>query len=376
MSRYISAFIKKDLKKKAVILSGPRQVGKTTLAKSLFHKSEYLNYDIIQDRKLMISQSWKKDCELVILDELHKFKKWKSLLKGVIDRYQNKPPTIVTGSARLNTFRKAGDALTGRTFFYQLHPIDLSEALMLVPSESPDKQLEHLLQHGGFPESFFNPEDSRRLLMDRLSTVIRDDVRDLSAITSIHSIELLTDLLRERVGGQLSFANLANDIAVSPPTVKSWISILENLYVIFLVRPYSQGIAKSIKKESKCYFFDCSAGMNGDAAKLENLVALSLLKWCDLQRDTQGRRCELRYYRDTSGREVDFVITENSRPYACIEVKTSDSKPSPSLAYLTKRLKTKHAFQLVRNLERETDHEWFKIRSLAKWLTDINSQLS
>ena len=371
MSRYLFENIKKDLKTKAVILSGPRQVGKTTLTKLLASDYEYLNYDILKDRKIIMAQSWKKDISLVILDELHKLKSWKSYLKGIIDEYQNKPALIITGSAQLEVFRKAGDALTGRTFAYHLHPIDISEAIILKPELTHEQSLDRILKSGGFPESFFNPEIAPRLLNDRLSTVLKEDLRDLSLVSNLKGIELLLELLRDRVGAQISYANLAKDISISSPTVKSWVDLLEKLYLIFIIRPYSKGLAKSIRKEPKIYFYDCSAGLNGAGARLENLVALALLKWKDFEHDTKGRNISIAYYRDSNNREVDFVVTESSKILACIEVKNSDDKISSSLKYLTEKINPRHSLQLVRNLSRECDVGKIKVRSLATWLANI-----
>jgi len=371
MRRYLFDFIQKDLAKKAVLLSGPRQVGKTTLARSFFTGGEYLNYDILQDRKIILENAWKKDAQILILDEIHKLKSWKNYLKGIIDQYQNNPPLIVTGSARLETFRKAGDALTGRTFLYHLHPIDISEATLLEPKISAEVHLEKLLRCGGFPESFFSPEDAPRLLMDRFSTVLRDDIRDLSNVTDIKRIELLIELLRDRVGGQVNYANLAGDLGVSPPTIKNWIELLEKLFLVFLIRPFKTTIAKSLRKEPKCYFFDCSAATNGAGAKLENAVASALLKWCDRERETKGRGVELCYYRDSDQREIDFVVKENRAALACIEIKLSEDSVSKGFHYVTDRLKPKFKIQLVKELDRETERDGVKILHAANWLKKI-----
>ncbi len=372
MQRYLFETIKKDLQKKAILLSGPRQVGKTTFARSLIPDGDYLNYDVVEDRKAIMAQAWLKDSPVVVLDEIHKFKKWKNFLKGIIDKYNNKPPLFITGSARLEVFRRAGDALTGRTFSYRLHPIDLEEACLLVPNQSPQLLLDRLLACGGFPESFFNPENAARLLRDRLSTVIREDIRDLSAVSNLKGIELLLELLRDRTGGQITYSNLAKDLSVSAPTIKTWIELLEKLYLIFLIRPYSRGLSKVIRKEPKCYFFDCSAAMNGESARLENLVALALLKWCDFQQDAKGRNVNLHYYRDTSDREVDFLITEDKKVLASIEVKVSDESPSKSLLYLDGKLSPIHSIQLVANAKNARDFGPIKVRPLALWLSKIS----
>ena len=373
MNRYLADYIKKDLRRKAVLLSGPRQVGKTTFAKALIAENgEYLNYDIVSERKVILAQGWRKDASIVVLDEVHKYRKWKNLLKGVIDQYQNQPPLLVTGSAKLEVFRKAGDALTGRTFAYHMHPIDIAEACSLLPGITSDMHLANLLHSGGFPESFFNPEDAQRLLTDRISTVLRDDVPDLSRVSEMKTLELLVELLRERVGGQVVYSNLSKDLSVSAPTVKAWIDLLEKMYLIFLVRPFASNSARSLRKEPKCYFFDGSAALNGDGAKLENVVALALLKWIDLERDTKGRVVELNYYRDTNGREVDFVLAENRKPLACIEVKSSEESPSASLKYLAERIKPRYALQLVRTMSGSgRDYGPVMVRPLADWLKKI-----
>lgn len=372
MRRYLTECIQKDLKKKAILLSGPRQVGKTTFARALISGGEYLNYDVVADRKAILAQAWRKDAPVVVLDEIHKFPKWKNFLKGVIDQFQNRPPLLITGSARLEVFRRAGDALTGRTFAFHLHPIDIEEACSLEPNASPEAHMQKLLTGGGFPESFFDPENAQRLLQDRLSTVLREDLRDLSAVSNLKGIELLVELLRERAGGQVTYSNLAKDLSVSPPTIKTWMDLLEKLYLVFLLRPYSRGLTKSIRKEPKCYFFDCSAPTNGEDARLENLAALALLKWCDFERDTKGRNVNLMYYRDSSEREVDFVITENRSVLACIEVKSSDESPSSSLIYLAGKVRPKHSIQLVKNTLKSRDYGAIKVRPLAEWLSKIS----
>jgi len=375
MKRYLFDFIGKDSSKKTILLSGPRQVGKTTLARSIHLDSEYLNYDILSDRKLILSQSWKKDVPLLIIDELHKLRKWKSFLKGVIDESGNSPNLIVTGSARLDIFRKAGDALTGRTFSYRLHPVDLSEAARWYPDLSSDELFLRLKNAGGFPESFFNPEDAKRLLNDRLNTLLRDDIQDLSKVTQLKTLELLIELLRERVSSQISYSNLASDLSVSAPTVKAWIELLEKLYVIFVVRPFATKSAKSLRKEPKVYFFDSTAALNGDGAIIENIVALSLLKWCDFQKDVKGNNFNLHYYRDSNKREVDFIILEGKNPFLCLEVKQADSHLSKSLDYLSQRIHPKYSYQLVSELDRERDYERVKVRSLSGWLVNIDQNL-
>lgn len=371
--RYLTPTIQKDLKKKMVILAGPRQCGKTTLAKSLLAgDGEYLNWDIVKDRKIIRELAWPKDASLVVLDELHKAPKWKNLLKGVVDEFGNKPPLLVTGSARLDAFRRTGDALTGRHYFYRLHPVDMAEAKTFLPKLSRDERLQRLMQTGGFPEALLNPTEADRLRNDRMEMVVREDLRDLSRIGSLQAARDLVELLRERVGKPVNYDNLARDLGISPPTVKNWINLLENLYIVFLLRPWSNRLTRSIRKEKRVFFFDCAAAYDDtQGSQLENLVACSLLKYVHFKKDTTGKNWDLYYLRDKEHREVDFVVTVNRKAHQLIEVKTADDTLSTSLKYYTKNLKPTESIQLVLQLDRAREKSGIKILPLAKWLEEL-----
>ena len=368
--RYISKYIQNDLEEKMVLMSGPRQTGKTTLAKHIVQnkKGEYYNWDIRKDQQIIRQMEWLKETPIVVFDELHKYMKWKNFLKGVYDEFRHTQSFLVTGSARLETFRHEGDALTGRFFHYRLHPFDLSEIKALQPEENINAILKNLLNTGGFPESYYNSKNSERLRNNRLDLVIQDDLRDISKISSIRGISLLIELLRERVGSTANYQNLSKDLSVAPATVKSWIELLEQLYIIFLVPPYSKNLSRSIRKEQKVYFYDCSSAYNGDGAILENLVASSLIKYCHFIKDTTGKQIQLYYYRDREKREVDFIVEENRNIKWLIEIKLSDDTLNKNLLYLKEKINSQHNFQLVKNLHREKEIKGVKILNLCKWL--------
>lgn len=351
MKRSIENRITTDLESKIVLLSGPRQVGKTTLTKQLEMNFVYLNYDSEFDRKVISSGLWDRDCELVIFDELHKKKKWKGWIKGIYDTENIPPRIIVTGSARLDTFRKGGDSLAGRHFYYRLHPLDVKELSGIM---APSEALENILQFGGFPEPFFKASASfsRRWRRSHLDVIIREDLLDLGGVRDIKSIEILIELLRNRVGSTSSYASLARDIQVSVPTIKKWLQILENLFVIFPVRPWHKNIARSILKESKYYFYDTAAVTNGDSARLENSVACALLKELHFIEDTEGYKTALHYLRNKEGGEVDFLTLIDNKPRQMVEVKESDDSFSKSLFHFSTFFEEIEGYQIVHNLKK------------------------
>jgi predicted AAA+ superfamily ATPase len=371
--RYLIPRLELDLQKKMILLAGPRQCGKTTLAKSMLdHRGQYLNWDITKDRKIIRELAWPKDASLVVLDELHKAPKWKNLLKGVVDEFGNKPPLLVTGSARLDAIRRTGDALTGRHYFYRLHPIDPAESKLFLPELALDARIKRLVTAGGFPEAFLHPEEAARLRNDRMELVTREDLRDLSRVSSWRGPADLVELLRERVGKPANYDNLAQSLGISPPTAKSWVELLEKLYLVFLLPPYSSSLSRSIRKDRRIYFFDCAAAYDETGgAQLENLVACSLLKYTQFRKDAAGENWDIFYLRDKEGREVDFVATFNRRVRWLIEVKASDGSPSSSLKYYTEKLRPQESLQLVLNLERAQEKSGIKILPLGKWLEGL-----
>jgi uncharacterized protein len=357
----------RDLDTKVVLLSGPRQVGKTYLSKKLFSNFVYLNFDSQADRKIIREMSWPRDVDLVIFDELHKMKKWKSWIKGIYDTEGVRPRLLVTGSARMDTFKKGGDSLAGRHFLHRLHPFTVAE---LKAEIAPSASTERILKCGGFPEPFLSNdvEFAKRWRGIHHEKIIREDLLDLENVRQLKQFEILTDLLSERVGSPVSFNSLARDLEVSPHTVKKWISILESLFVVFIVPPYSKNIARSILKEPKIFFFDTGRVSNGDAAKIENIVATALLSKINAGADLRGEKGNLYYVRDKEKREVDFLTVIDKKNIDLVEVKLSDDQISKSLLGFQKVLSAKSAVQVVYTLKKEMQFGDVKVRDLAGWL--------
>lgn len=373
MERYLTDLVRHDCLQKVILLSGPRQSGKTTLAKRLFPVFDYFNYDSPKDRLTIMDMQWKRDVEAVIFDEIHKMTEWKRWIKGIYDTEGNQPHLIVTGSANLEVFRKAGDSLAGRYFRFRLHPIDLKEAC-LYWKNNPQEALERLISVGGFPEPFLNGKSSfyRRWKKSHVDIMIRQDILDLHSVHSIQAIETLLLLLESRVATTISYKNLANDLQVNDKSIKTWLEILENIYAVFRVTPYHENIARALLKEPKFYFYDIPR-VQDSGARLENLVACALLKEINFIEDTLGFTMKLHYLRTKDGCEVDFLITCDTKPALCIEVKTSDNSPSKHFNVFRKHIGNVPCVQLVLHLNREFDtQDGIQVRDLTQYLSQID----
>ena len=355
MERTLTPFLKEDLEQKMILLTGPRQVGKTYLSRQLmksFRRPVYLNYDNITQAGFIRKASWPIDTDYLILDEIHKMSNWKSYLKGTYDTKDASMALLVTGSARMETFRQSGDSMAGRYLRFRLHPFSVSELKTLLP---PREALTLLNQLGGFPEPFLSGSDRKasRWRNQYFTDLVREDIMDFSRIQEINTIRLMVELLRERTGSPFSLNSIAGDLQISPNTVKKYLDILESLYIVFTVRPYHRNIARSILKEPKVYFFD-SAYIKGDeGARLENTAACCLLKHCHYQQDVLGRSMQLHYLRTKDKKEVDFLISQDNTPIEMVEVKLSDRTISKPLSYFKQRYSHIKAVQIVQNLRQD-----------------------
>lgn len=373
MDRAIKPFILKDLEKKMVFLAGPRQVGKTFLAKSfssLWPEYFYVNFDSDSGRSLFLKKQWDRKSPLIVMDEIHKWPKWKTILKGIYDTEGIPPRIMVTGSARLGIYRRGGDSLAGRYFLHHLYPLTVAE---LKNEIKPADALSQLMKYGGFPEPFLAQDETyanrwRKLLIDR---VIREDIRDLEPISKIQSMFLLVDMLRERVGSTISYSSIARDIQVSPHTIKHWINILENMYLIFKITPYTKNVARAVLKEPKIYFFDTGMVRKDEGALFENLVALSVKKHLHHLEDTLGEENSLHFIRDKEKREVDFVIAVNRRAKMLIEVKVGEKDLSRHLLYFKNKIQGVEAVQIVKNMDRPLTVDGIQIEKASDWLSNL-----
>jgi predicted AAA+ superfamily ATPase len=339
--RYLRAAIEADLERKMVFLAGPRQVGKTTLARSLpGGDAGYLNWDAGRDRERIL-RGRLPDAPLWILDEIHKYHRWRNFVKGLWDTRPEGRRILVTGSARLDLYRRGGDSLQGRYHLLRLHPFSVAELGATSPGAFRD-----LLTLGGFPEPFLSGSETaaRRWSREYRSRLIRDEVTDLERVSDLGTMELLALSLPERVGSPLSLNALREDLAVSHRTVARWVDILERLYSIFRVPPFGAPRLRAVRKAPKHYHLDWT--LVAEPARFEDLVACHLLKWVHHEQDVRGRDLDLRYFRDVDGREVDFVVVEGRKPVLLVECKWGDDDVDPSLRYLRERIGRAEAWQI------------------------------
>jgi len=375
MKRYLNDLVLKDLATKAVVLTGPRQVGKTTLSRQLmqsFVGAQYLNWDVLADRVVLQRQSWNPRAGLLVMDEIHKMPNWKAWLKGVADSRLAGQALLVTGSARMDTFRQTGDSLAGRYFAFRLHPISVREWCEQQGAD-PAAALDHLLERGGFPEPCLaaDPIQADRWRAQYFTDLIREDVLDFSRLHEINTMRLFVELLRERVGSPLSLASIARDLAVAPATLKRYLEILKALFIVFTVQPWHRNVGRAILQTPKVYFFDTGLVRGDQGVRLENAVAGMLLKQAHFLRDSAGREVELHYLRTKDGAEVDFAFSEAGELKQLIECKFGDNKPHRALVRFAEQFPSVDAVQIVYNLKQEEFRNGVTITNAASWLAQL-----
>ncbi len=385
--RYLTQYIVEDLKDKMVFVGGPRQVGKTTLCRNFvaasFRSHAYFNWDNRADRKAIMAASWPGNAELLIFDEIHKYRHWKGLIKGEYDKLKDRFKFIVTGNARLDLYRRGGDSLQGRYHYYRLHPFSLAEiegipyrasVFREIPlgQEFYQDALVMLDGFGGFPEPVTgqSKRQLRRWHNEKIERMFREDILDVQAIRDIGNMKLLSDILPSKVGSLLSLNAIREDLEVSHRAVTHWMDILEAFYYHFRIYPYAAKNIRSLKKEPKLYLWDWSE-IEDEAARFENLVASHLLKFVHFIVDHEGHKAELYYLRDVDKREADFLVTINKKPWFAVEVKLNDTSLSPGLLYFRERLAIHYVYQVVKKERTDMLEKGARTISAGKFLAGL-----
>lgn len=349
-----------------VFLSGPRQVGKTTVAEGLATK--YLSWDDDDARRAVLSgqkavvdayglTALSETDKVVVFDEILKYHHWKQFLKGFYDVYAKGLKIVATGSAKMDVYKKDGDSMMGRYFPCRIHPLSVAELLdVSIPGESlvrkprkiSDGEWDALLRFGGFPDPFVRRDArfSRRWNSLRFEQLTKVDVRDLTQIVELDQLAMLAEILGRRSGEQLVYKNLAVEVGVDEKTIKKWVKALKYLYFGFEVRPWFKNVENSIRKTPKWFLRDWSQ-IEDEGKRAETLVACHLLKAVDGWTDLGYGDFSLHYLRNKQKKEVDFLVAIDNKPWFLVEVKKSDEVISDALAMFQRQTGAKHAFQVV-----------------------------
>lgn len=373
MQRIYTSILQEHIRshQQMIFLVGPRQAGKTTvslMAKEFTDQFGYLNWDNVDHRKVILEgvrsvanfsglDRLSSRTPIIVFDEIHKYGKWKGFLKGFYDEYKGKVHIIVTGSSRLDVYKKGGDSLMGRYFHYRLHQlslselgrIDLSDKETRDPFQTKGEDFDKLLKNGGFPEPFLknNPRFLNRWKTLRQQQLIQEDIRDLSRIQELGQIELLAEILRHQACQLTNYSTLASKVNVSVDTIRRWIKTLQSFFYCFSIQPWSTNIPRSLLKEPKIYLWDW-INVEDKGSRLENLVASHLLKAVHFWTDRGLGQYDLWFIRDKEKREVDFLVSRDKKPWFLVEVKSSSQAGlNKNLVYFQEKIKARHAFQVV-----------------------------
>lgn len=361
--------------RKMLFLMGPRQVGKTTTSREVAaarERSLYLNWDNLDHQQEILTGPTRlaeslrldvlaEDRPLLVLDEIHKYPRWRSFLKGFFDTHGEATDVLVTGSARLSAFHPTGESLMGRYFSYRMHPLSVAELIRPEIGEPPgerppapidDDAFEALERYGGFPEPLSRASDRFATRWRRLrhQQLFREELRDLTRVQELGKVQTLAQLVVQRAGHLVTYTSLANHLDASIDSVKRWLGVLESLYFFFPVRPWYRNVARSLRKEPKFYLWDWSL-IEDPGRRFENLVASALLKAVHLWTDHGYGDFGLHFVRDKEKHEVDFLVSRDGKPWMLVEAKLSGKGGiSPSLLRFQEQLGA-DALQIARDLQ-------------------------
>ena len=349
---------------RVVVVTGPRQAGKSTLVRSHPKLASRPYYSLDDSATLLRAQAdrraFVRSGPEMIIDEVQRDPELILAIKVFVD--EQRPPRrgqfVLTGSANLLMMDHVSDSLAGRAYYVRLQPLTRHEQqglgmtgswtrffespvedwLEIVnASSSPREDWRQAVKRGGFPAAAVeirDPEERALWFDGYIATYLERDLRDIKAVTDLPSFQVLIQAAALRLGNLLNHAELARDVKMAPSTVHSYLSLLETTFQATRLPPYARNRTKRLIKTPKLYWNDVGlalhlAGGEPTGAHLENYILTDLLAW----RDTETPRPEITYWRTAAGAEVDFVI-ERKHKLLGIEVKSSGAPTPRDAAHL------------------------------------------
>lgn len=331
--RTISESIRKVLPFfRVIVITGARQVGKTTLCKSIFPEFEYINLEINEVRDAIRQEPRRFVSDVkngMVIDEVHLYPELLSYIQVEVDEHPEKR-FVITGSSNFAMLAQVTQSLAGRAALFTLPPLSMLETRELIK----DMPKEKLMFHGLYPASFVTEMPVEYLYSNYYNTYIERDVHQLINVKNMSLFKLFMRLCAGRVGSECNFSALSNETGVSVPTIKEWLSILEASYIVFKLQPFHANISKRLVKTPKIYFYDTGIlcfllGIENAkqlethplrGAIFENLVITEFVK----SRLNEGKMPNFYFYRDSRGSEIDLVQTVANELYF-YEIKSSQT---------------------------------------------------
>jgi len=316
----------------AVTLTGPRQSGKTTLARSVFPQKPYVTLEDPDTRRFAIEDPrgfLAGHAQGAIFDEIQRAPELTAYLQGLIDERPEPGRFVLTGSQQFELMRGVTQSLAGRTAVLRLLPFTASEVVRLDVSRAR-RPLEDWLLTGFMPRIHDRRLDPSQALGDYFATYVERDLRQLAAVHDLQRFERFVRLCAGRVGQLLNLSGLANDCGISQPTASAWMDLLQTSFIVHLLPPWFTNNSKRLIKSPKLYFCDVGLacwllGLREPAqvrrdplwgSLFENFVVLEALK----DRYNQGESAPIHFYRDSTGHEVDLLLNVGGREHL-IEIK-------------------------------------------------------
>lgn len=332
--REITTYLKKLSDKYPVVtITGPRQSGKTTLARTVFKEKAYFNLELMDNREFAQSDPrgfLRKLPDGAVLDEIQRAPDLVSYIQGIVDEQQRNGMFILTGSQQFEVSNSINQSLAGRTALLKLLPFSISE----VTSHYGSPDTDELIYQGFYPRLYDQKLNPTQAMGDYFETYIERDLRQLIQIKNLSMFQKFVKLCAGRLGQLLNLNSLANDVGISHTTAREWLALLEASYIVFLLQPFHRNISKRLVKTPKLYFYDIGLAsflmgiesidqiathpLRGNL--FENLVVMEFLKY----RYNQGKRNNLNFYRDSIGNEIDLIynVAQHVLP---IEIKAGET---------------------------------------------------